>query len=62
MRTEGLTNSDLSEAAAVIRCEMTIIKTIVEVEGSHSGFLSTYEPLLWFHKDVFSRRTQGVYD
>ncbi len=62
MTTEGLTNSDLSEAAAVMRCDMAIIKTIVEVEGRHSGFLSTYEPLLWFHKDVFSRRTQGVYD
>ena len=62
MTTGGLTDSDLSKAAAVLGCEIAIIKTIVEVEGSRSGFLSTYEPLLWFHKDVFSRRTQGAYD
>lgn len=62
MTTGGLTNSDLSKAAAVISCEMAIIKTIIEVEGGREGFLSTYEPLLWFHKDVFSRRTQGAYD
>src|SRR5690606_8946549 len=36
--------------------------TIVEVEGSSDGFLDTYEPLLWFHGDVFSRHTQGAYD
>ncbi|MGN7785385.1 N-acetylmuramidase domain-containing protein [Niabella sp. 22666] len=62
MTIGGLTDLDLSKAAAVLSCEIAIIKTIIDLEGSREGFLSTYEPLLWFHKDVFSRRTQGAYD
>lgn len=62
MTIGGLTNSDLSEAATVMGCEIAIIKTIVELEGSREGFLPTYEPVIWFHRNVFSRRTLGVYD
>lgn len=62
MTIRGLTDSDISKAATALGCETAILKTIVEVEGDREGFLDTYEPLLWFHRDVFSRRTQGAYD
>lgn len=59
---KGLSEPDFLEAAAIIGCTTETIKALTAVEGNTVGFLSNDEPALWFHHDVFSRKTGGVYD
>lgn len=62
MEIKTLTQEDLENAAVVIGCEPAVINTIVDVAGGRPGFMPDGEPYIWFHRDVFSRQTRGVYD
>lgn len=59
---KGLSEPDFLEAAAIIGCSIETIKAVIAVEGNKEGFLPNDEPFLWFHHDVFSRKTRGAYD
>ncbi|GAB3432798.1 N-acetylmuramidase domain-containing protein [Niabella aquatica] len=59
---KGLSEPDFLQAAVIISCSIETIKALAEVEGNAEAFLPNNEPMLWFHHDVFSRRTGGVYD
>jgi hypothetical protein len=59
---KGLSEPDFLEAAATIGCSIEIIKALIAIEGNKEGFLPNDEPFLWFHHDVFSRKTSGAYD
>ncbi|WP_346237121.1 N-acetylmuramidase domain-containing protein [Niabella insulamsoli] len=50
------------KTAISLGCDVAVIKTLIEVEGSAAGFLQSEEPAIRFHRDVFSRQTLGVYD
>lgn len=59
---KGLTEQDFIEAAKSLRCEVAVIKAIVEVEASGSGFLSNGKPKILFEAHLFSKLTSNKFD
>ena len=62
METKFLEPKDISDLAMELDCELAVLNTIVEVEGSYKGFSENGEPYILFHRDVFARQTKGVYN
>lgn len=62
MISTELSKSDFLDAVSLIGCEEAVIKSIIEVESIANGFMANQKPQIWFHRDVFSRKTNGKYD
>ncbi len=57
-----LTEQDYLDTAKELNCEPAVIKAVVEVESSGSGFLPSGEPKILYEPHIFSKLTNHKYD
>lgn len=58
---ERLSESDFREAALELDVPVNLVKAVVEVESSGSGFQSDGKPKILFERHHFHRHTGGIY-
>jgi len=56
-----LTEQDYIEAAALLKCEVAVIKAVKEVESKGSGFQADGRAVILFERHIFHRLTKGKF-
>ena len=59
--SKTLTEQDYIEAAALLKCEVAVIKAVKEVESKGSGFQTDGKPVILFERHIFHRLTNGKF-
>ena len=59
--SKTLTEQDYIEAAALLKCEVAVIKAVKEVESKGSGFQTDGKPVILFERHIFHRLTKGKF-
>ena len=59
--SKTLTEQDYIEAAALLKCEVAVIKAVKEVESKGNGFQADGRAVILFERHIFHRLTKGIY-
>jgi hypothetical protein len=59
---EGISDKDIIAAANSLKCDPNVVRTVLNVESSGSGFFSNGAPKILYEAHLFGRLTNGAYN
>lgn len=62
MLDKKLKEVDYAAVAAIIDCEVEVVKAVAAVESNGYGFLNNGKPKILFEAHIFSKLTNGIFD